>query len=461
MDIKKLQLQFRGEILTPGSAEYETSRRIWNGMIDRRPAAIARCSGPADVRTAVRFAVEQDIYPAIRAGGHNVAGLAMVDDGLVLDLTRMRGIRIDPECATATTQPGLTWGEFDRETQLFELATTGGLISTTGVAGLTLGGGVGWLLGRCGLTCDNTLSYDVVLANGDLIRANANEHPDLFWALKGGGGNFGVVTSITYQMCRISTVISGMILHPIARAREVLKFYRDFVASGIPDELTVYAAALASPDGRPVIGYIPAWSGDDLTEGERVLGPLRKFGPPLLDLVGRMPYVSMQQMLDGAASYGLRNYWKSRFLGSLPDDAIDTFVAFAENRTSPRSLAILEHIHGAVARVSPSATAFPTRSEVFDLVLISAWNDAREDERHIHWTRRFHSAMTPWSAGSVYVNSLDRDDAARIPEAYGQNYERLSAVKASYDPHNRFRQNQNIRPLTKIASEVQTTAPAR
>jgi FAD/FMN-containing dehydrogenase len=227
MDIEQLRARFRGEILTPGSKEYEASREIWNAMIDRRPAAIARCSGPADVKAAVQFAVDQDIYPAIRGGGHNVAGLAMVDDGLVVDLTRMKGIYVDPESRTVTAQMGLTWGEFDRETHLYGLATTGGLISATGIAGLTLGGGVGWLMGRCGMVCDNTLSYDVVLASGQLIRASANEHPELFWALKGGGGNFGVVTSITYRMYPITTVISGMVLHPLAHAREVLKFYRD------------------------------------------------------------------------------------------------------------------------------------------------------------------------------------------------------------------------------------------
>ena len=452
MDIKALQAQFHGEILTPGSPEYETSRRIWNGMIDRRPAAIARCSGPADVRTAVRFAVDRDIYPAVRGGGHNVAGLAMVDDGLVVDVSRMKGIYVDPARCTATAQTGLTWGEFDRETHLYGLATTGGLISTTGIAGLTLGGGVGWLMGMCGLVCDNTLSYDVAVAGGELIRASADEHADLFWALKGGGGNFGVVTSITYRMYPITTVISGMLLHPLAQAREVLKFYRDFVTSGLPDELIVYAAALSTPDGHSVIALIPAWCGNSLAEGERALDPLRKFGSPIADLITRMPYPAMQQMVDGAAPFGLRSYWKSRFLRSLPDVAIETFVEFAETRTSPRSLVVLEHSHGAVSRVNPVATAFPSRNDPFDLVLISAWTDPGEDTRHIGWTRRFHSAMDPWSAGSVYVNSLDQDDALRVAEAYNQNYARLSEVKASYDPENRFRRNQNILPRAQAAA---------
>ncbi len=446
MNLTALQSQFRGEILTPESAGYDAARKIWNGMIDRRPAAIARCTGPSDVMAAVRFAGEQDIYPAVRAGGHNVAGLAMVDDGLVIDLSQMKDIMIDTAARTAFAQTGLTWGEFDRETQRYGLATTGGLVSTTGIAGLTLGGGVGWLMGRCGLVCDNTLSYDVVTAKGDLVTAKAGEHPDLFWALKGGGGNFGVVTSITYRMYPIATVLSGMILHPIARAREVLRFYRDFVKSGLPDDLTIYAGAITTPDGVPVIALVPAYSGDDLAEGERILAPLRAFGPPIADLIARMPYVAMQQMLDPAAPFGQRSYWKSGFLRDLPDEAIDRFVHFAECCTSPRTFAILEHAHGAMARVEPQATAFTMRSESFDLVILSLWNDATEDARHMDWTRRFYDGMRPWFAGSVYVGGMDQDDASRVPDAYGKNYARLCDVKAKYDPENRFRRNQNIQP---------------
>jgi FAD/FMN-containing dehydrogenase len=450
MDLKALESQFRGEIVTPRSAQYDSTRAIWNAMIDRRPAAIARCSGPADVVAAVRFSVDQGLYPAVRGGGHNAAGLAMLDDGLVIDLSKMKGIAVDPNNCTATAQMGLTWGEFDRETHLYGHATTGGLISTTGIAGLTLGGGVGWLMGRCGLVCDNTLSYDIVTASGEPIRASSSEHPDLFWALKGGGGNFGVVTSITYRLYPITTVISGMVLHPLAHARDVLRFYRDFV-TGIPDELTVYAAAFSTPDGRPVVALIPAWCGDNAADRERAVAPLRKFGSPIADLISTMPYPAMQQMLDGVAPFGLRSYWKSSFLRNLPDEAIDTFVHFAESCSSPRSLAILEHAHGAVSRVPSSATAFPIRSDPFDLVLISVWNDSAEDARHIDWTRKFYSAMQPWSGGRVYVNTLDQDDMERVPEAYAQNYPRLSAIKAAFDPENRFRRNQNIRAQANAA----------
>jgi FAD/FMN-containing dehydrogenase len=450
MDLKALEGQFRGTILVPGSDAYEASRKIWNAMIDRRPAAIAQCTGPADVAAAIRFAADQNIYPAIRGGGHNPAGHSMVDDGLVVDLSRMKGIFVDSANRTAIAQTGLTWGEFDHETHLHGLATTGGLISTTGISGLTLGGGVGWLMNRCGLVCDNTLSYDVVLANGELIRANANEHADLFWALKGGGGNFGVVTAITYRMYPITTVISGMVLHPLANAREVLRFYRDFIMSGLPDEFTVYAAALSTPDGNPVIALIPAWSGEDLDEGERLLEPLRKYGPPIADLIARMPYPAMQQMIDGVAPFGRRSYWKGQFLSDLPDAAIATFVEFAQSRTSPLTLAVLEHAHGAVSRVGVNATAFPARNAPIDCVLISAWTNPDEDARHIEWTRSFHAAMRPWTAGSVYVNALDQDDVARVPEAYGPNYDRLCAVKALYDPDNRFRRNQNIHPRAPV-----------
>lgn len=395
----------------------------------------------------MQFAADQDIYPAVRAGGHNVAGTAVVDDGLVIDVTPMKGIWVDPNACTATAQTGLTWGGFDRETQLYGLATTGGLVSTTGIAGLTLGGGVGWLMGRCGLACDNTLAYDVVTASGELVRAQADQHPDLFWALKGGGGNFGVVTAITYRMYPITTVISGMLVHPLDHGREVLRFYRDFVSAGLPDELVVYAGATTTPEGLPVVAIIPTYCGTDLAEGERLIKPLREFGPPIADLVARMPYLTAQQMLDAAVPYGIRSYWKSCFLSGLPDDAIDTFLHFAASCTSPKTFMMIESAHGAVARVAPEATAFGARSEPFDLVLISLWNEAAEDTRHIEWTRNCYSAMQKWSAGSVYVNSLSEDDGDRVAEAYGRNSSRLGDVKTRYDPGNRFRRNHNIRPL--------------
>ena len=305
-------------------------------------------------------------------------------------------------------------------------------------------------MGRCGLVCDNTLNFDVVLASGQMVRANEKEHPDLFWALRGGGGNFGVVTSITYRMYPIQEVLSGLVLHPLTNAREVLRFYRDFTCAGIPDESTIYAAALCTPDGMPVIALIPAWSGN-LDEGERVLRPVRKFGSPIADLVTRMPYPALQQMVDGVAPYGLRSYWKGQFLRELTDDAIDQFAAFVETSPSPRSIAILEHAHGAVGRIPVDATAFPARTAPYDLVVISAWTHAADDEPNKAWARSFHAGMEPWSAHLAYVNALDQDDQNRIVQAYGPNYQRLCEIKAKYDPENFFRRNQNIRPLTEPA----------
>ena len=455
MNLDALRSQLRGDILTPASREYDVARRLWNAMIDRRPAAIVRCASSEDVAAAVRFAVREELYPAIRAGGHNVAGLASVDEGLVIDVSPMKRITVDPVARTATSDAGLTWAEFDAATQAFGLATTGGINSTTGIAGLTLGGGVGWLMARCGLSCDTTIAYSLITARGDLVTATAEEHPDLFWALKGGGGNFGVVTSITYRLVPVSTVISGMILHPFARARDVLRHYRDFVMGDVPDELTVYATALTSPDGLPLIAVIPVYTGPDLAEGERVLAPLRAYGSPVADIVARMPYQSMQRMFDAGAPFGVRSYWKSTFLRALPDDAIDTFVHCAESRTSPRTMVKLEHAHGAVTRVASNATAFPARGHAFDLVVLSLWDDAKDDARNVAWTRDFDRAMRPWSAYSVYVNALAEDDGGRVQEAYGDNYARLVQVKTKYDQSNRFRRNQNIPPVATAPTDIE------
>lgn len=459
MDLGALKAQFRGEILTPASPQYDVARRLWNGMMDRRPAVIARCSSSEDVAAVVRLAANEGLYPAIRSGGHNVAGLASVDNGLVIDVSPMKRIAVDPITRTATSDAGLTWSEFDAATQAHGLATTGGINSTTGIAGLTLGGGVGWLMARCGLSCDTTLAYSLVTAEGELVTASANEHSDLFWALKGGGGNFGVVTSITYQLEPVATVLSGMILHPFARAHEVLRHYRDFVMAGLPDELIVYASAITSADGAPLIAIIPAYSGPNLAEGERLLAPLRGFGPPAADLVTRMSYVALQRMFDAATPYGVRSYWKSSFLRSLPDEAIDTFVRCAAARTSRRTMVKLEHAHGAVTRVAPNATAFPAREQAFDLVVLSLWDDARDDARNIAWTRSFYTAMQPWSAALVYVNALADDDGGRVRTAFGDNYDRLAAVKTKYDPGNRFRRNQNILPLTRGTTDSGRIGP--
>ena len=448
-DFNELRTQLRGELITPDAPDYDAARRLWNAMIDKRPGAIARCQGVADVQTCVRFAADTDTPLAIRGGGHNVAGLALCDGGLVIDLNRMKGAHVDPAARTVYAQAGMCWGDFDRETQVFGLATTGGLISSTGISGLTLGGGFGWLMGRCGMVCDNVLSFEVVTADGSVRTASAEQHPDLYWALRGGGGNFGVVTSFEYRLYSIHTVLAGHLIHPIERGGEVLRFYRDFAATA-PDELTIYATALVTPDGLPVLAITPCYCGDNLDEGARLIEPLRKFGPPVADTVAPMRYTALQQMLDEAAPYGIRSYWKSNFLQALSDDAIDTYVSFARSRTSPNAAFVLEHYHGAVHRVSTDATAVSLRDHTFNLVILTMWQDA-DDERHIDFTRRFYQAMQPYSAGSVYVNALSEDDGGRVREAYGANYTRLAEIKAKYDPANLFRLNNNIRPAVAVA----------
>jgi hypothetical protein len=449
-DVEQLRTRLRGELITPESSSYDATRRVWNGMIDKRPAAIVRCAGVADVVATVRFAAENDMLLAVRGGGHNVAGLATCDNGIVIDLANMNGAYVDPVRRTVRAQAGVCWGDFDRETQVFGLAATGGLVSTTGIAGLTLGGGFGWLMGRCGLACDNVLSAQIVTADGKVRTASADEHPDLYWALRGGGGNFGVVVSLEYKLYPITTVLSGLILHPLERGAEALRFFRDFIGNA-PDELTVYAGVLTTPDGFQALAIIPCYCGDSLDDGSRLLAPLRKFGPPVADMVGPMPYASMQQMLDPAVPYGIHSYWKANFMRLLSDEAIETFVFYARSRTSQRTICMLEHCHGQAQRVAPEETAVAMRQEMLDLVILSLW-EGGDPTPHIEWTRQFWTAMQPYSAGSVYVNALSADESSRIAEAYGRNYSRLAEVKGKYDPVNLFRVNHNIRPAKAATS---------
>jgi len=443
--VQAFKAGLRGELLSPTDASFDAARRVWNAMIDKTPALIVRCAGVADVISAVNFARDHDLLLAVRGGGHNVAGKAVCDGGLVIDLSQMKSIRIDPARRTARAEPGLTWGEFDRETQVFGLATTGGAVSTTGIAGLTLGGGVGWLMGQYGLTCDNLLSADIVTADGQLLTASATEHPDLFWALRGGSGNFGVVTSFEYQLHPVGPVLAGMLLHPLAGAREVLRFYREFTATA-PDELTAYASLLTAPDGVPMVAIILCYCGP-LAEGEQIVEPLRRFGPPVADLLRPMAYVEIQSMLDAAFPPGLQSYWKANQMDDLSDAAIDAIVAHAATVTSPMTAILIEHHHGAMSRVDPNATAFAHRRAPYDFIIFSVWPDPAENDRNIRWTREFWQAMRPFFADGVYVNALSDDEGAdRVRAAYGANYERLVALKSQYDPANFFRVNQNIAP---------------
>ena len=443
--VAEFKASLRGELLHPHDAGYDEARAVWNAMIDKNPALIARCLGTVDVMSAVNFARTHNLTVSVRGGGHNVAGNAVCDGGLMIDLSPMKGIRVDPSRRTARVEPGVIWSEVNRETQAFGLATTGGTVSHTGVAGLTLGGGLGWLMATHGLTCDNLLSVDVVTADGQLLTASESENPDLFWALRGGGGNFGIVTSFELKLHPVGPmVVGGMVLYPIAQAKEVLRFYREY-ARNAPDELTAFAGFMTTPDGLPVVGIIVGWFGP-LEEAEERLEPVRSFGPPIADLVGPIPYEQLQKMLDDAAPFGLQRYWKSGYFKELGDDLLDLIIERAAAKTSPMSVVILFHLHGACARVDPTSTAFAHREDQWDFDIISQWMDPAETDRHVEWARTFWQAVEPFSQG-VYVNHLDADDSAgRVRSAYGPNYERLVAVKTQYDPGNFFRLNNNIVP---------------
>jgi FAD/FMN-containing dehydrogenase len=441
--VEALKGALRGEVLRPQDTRYEQARKIWNGMIDRHPALIAQCTGTADVLEAVRFAQANDLRPSVRAGGHNVSGNAMCEGGLVIDLSRMKGIRVDATARTVRAQPGLTWGDFDRETQVFGLATTGGIVSTTGIAGLTLGGGVGWLVRKHGLACDNLLSVDVVTADGRVLVASEAQNSDLFWGVRGGGGNFGIVTSLEYRLHPVGPVLGGMTIHPQAKAREVLRFYRDFVASA-PEEITTYAAFLTLPDGLPAIALVACYCGAP-EAGEIILQPLRSYGPPLADTFQAIPYVAMQSMLDAGFPYGIQSYWKSSFLRELSDSAIDILVDCMSRVTSPLTAVAVEFYGGASGRLPEDATAFPHRQAQYNLVMLSMWQDPADSTRQIAWTRQTFDALQPFSSGRVYVNALGQGEG-RIGEAFGANYPRLVELKKKYDPQNFFRFNQNIQP---------------
>ncbi|MBA2598370.1 MAG: FAD-binding oxidoreductase [Chloroflexia bacterium] len=447
--VATLQAGLRGQLLRPGDEGYDAARQIWNAMIDRHPALIVRCGGVADVIAAVNFGRDNELLVAVRGGGHNVAGNAICDGGLVIDLSPMKGIRVDPVSRTAWAEAGVTWAELDHETQVFGLATVGGTISTTGIAGLTLGGGFGWLSRHYGLACDNLLAADVVTADGRFLRASAEEHPDLFWGLRGGGGNFGVVTSFQYQLHEVGpTVLAGPIFHPLDAAHELFRVFRD-TAAAAPDALGGMAALLTSPEGVPLSALVPVFSGP-LEEGEAVLRPLREVGSPVADLVGPMPYQTIQTLLDGAFPSGRRNYWKSGFLRALDDAAIDVLVEHFTRAPSPFAGFGIELYGGAANRIGPEETAFPHRDSPFNILIFTAWEDPARDEANFGWARDLWAALQPVAADGVYVNYLGDAEAEgqdRVRAAYGAaTYERLAALKRAYDPANLFRMNQNIIP---------------
>ena len=444
--VEALQASIRGLLMQPGDAGYDDARIVWNGMIDRRPALIARCAGVADVIQAVNFASDNHLLVSVLGGGHNITGYAVNDGGIVIDLSQMKAVHVDLAKSTARAEAGLTWGEYNHETQVFGLASTGGVVSLTGVSGLTLGGGLGWLMGKHGLTCDTLLSADIVTADGKFLTASPTENPDLFWGLRAGGGNFGIVTSFEFQLYPVGPIVlGGMVIYPMGQTKEVLRFYREF-ARTCPDELTAWAAMMTSPEGDPIIAILLNYVGN-MAEGERLIEPVRKFGSPVADTVGPMSYCDLNAMIDGAVPYGeVQRYWKSSFLKDLGDEVIDILVAGAETMLSPMSMVAFFHVHGAATRVSANETAFGLREDQWDYDIISQWNDPSEKDKHVQWTRDFFNRVEPFTTGGVYVNHLDAEEADRIQGAYDGNYERLLALKNKYDPANLFRLNQNIKP---------------
>ena len=444
--IVDLSARFSGVLLRPGESGYDNVRQVHNGMIDRRPALIAGCVGNADIVDAVNFARTHGLELAVRGGGHNVAGRAVCDDGLMLDMSLMKGIQVDPVRRTARAQGGVTWREFNRETQAHGLATTGGVISTTGIAGLTLGGGLGWLMAKHGLAMDNLLSAEVVTAAGDIVRASKEENADLLWGLQGGGGNFGAVSWLEYRLHPVGTVTSGLIAHPFDRARDVLKFFRE-ITLGLPDDLTIFGALLHAPDGAKIAVIITCHCGP-LAEAEAALEPIKKFGTPILDSIGPTSYEETNRMLDAGFPRGALNYWKSNFMGELSDQAIDTLISQFAACPSPMSGLVLEHIHGAATRVGVGETAFPHRREGYNFLVVSEWLDAADNAANIAWARESYDLMRPSFAPGRYVNYLGDDDGEdAVAAAYGPNYQRLRMLKAKYDPANLFHLNQNIRPV--------------
>ena len=440
---------FSGDLLRPDEAGYEEARRGFNGLIDKRPALIARCLGEADIADAIAYARRAGLEISIRGGGHSVAGRCFTEGGLMIDLSRMKGIHVDPSARTARVQPGVSWGELNRETQLHGLAVTGGLISTTGIAGLTLGGGLGWLMPKLGLATDNLLSARIVTADGRTLNASEEENADLFWGLRGGGGNFGVVSSFEYRLHPVGpTVTGGLIAHPFDAAADVYRFYRDFTAD-VPDELMTFAGVGHAPDGSGTkLALVVACHVGPPEQAEEDLRPLKEFGSPVMVELGPLPYTALNSMLDAGYPTGSLNYWKSAFLRDLSDDAVDVLLARFADCPSPMTAVLIEHFHGEVTRVPVDATAVPHREPGYNFVATSVWTDQAATDENVAWTRDLFAAMEPFLVDRRYLNYFSEDDVGDDPvrAAYGPNYERLVELKKTYDPDNVFRLNANVPP---------------
>ena len=452
--IKALAAKLRGKLLVEGDAAYEEARTIWNATIDRRPGLIVRCSNAGDVAEAVRFARDNKLLVAVRGGGHNIAGNAVCDGGLMIDLSQMKSVRVDAAAKRAFVEPGATLADVDRETQAAGLVVPTGINSTTGIAGLTLGGGFGWVTRKFGLTIDNLVAADVVTADGQMVRASETENPDLFWALRGGGGNFGVVTAFEFKLHKMGPeVLAGLVVHPFADAEAVLKQYREVVA-GAPDELTCWTVMRQAPPlpflpeewhGKEVLILAMCYCGD-LQAGEKATAALRSIGKPIADVVGPNPFAGWQQAFDPLLTPGARNYWKSHDLAKLADGAIDVLLAAVKSLPGPECEVFLAHVGGMADRVAPDATAFPQRNAHFVMNVHTRWRDAGDDRAFIDWARSLFDKMKPFAAGTAYVNFMPDDEGGRVESAYGGNYKRLASVKKRYDPQNLFRLNQNVKP---------------
>jgi len=444
--IGELKKQVSGEVLQPADAGYDEARSIYNAMIDRRPALVVLCSGTADAAACVRFAREHELPLSIRGGGHSVAGNAVCEGGLMLHMGNLKGVQVDAKNRTATAQPGVTLGDYDRATNALDLVTPTGVVSRTGIAGLTLGGGLGWLMGKHGLACDNLLGAEVVTAEGKTVQASETENADLLWGLRGGGGNFGIVTEFRYRLHPLETTIAGLLIYPLEKSKEVLRFFRE-ITHQCPDELVVAAALLNSPDGIPVSALVVCYNGDP-KRGEKILAPIRAFGPPVADTVGPVPFIQQQSLFDAAYPPGQFHYWKAGFMNSLPEEAMEVAIEHFARRSSPLASLMFEHMHGVASRVPADATAFAHRFDHYNFSAFGVWKDSGNHDLNRKWVQDFWQDARPYLSGRAYVNYLSQEGADRVREAYGPNYERLAALKKKYDPANFFRLNQNIPPAS-------------
>ncbi len=452
--IAELTGSVRGRVVTPGMPDYDAARTIWNAMIDRRPSVIVQCASAADVIHAVRFCRAHDIGPAVRGGGHNIAGNAVCDGGLMIDLSRMRSVQVDPVKRTARVEAGATLADVDHDTQAFGLATPVGINSTTGIAGLTLGGGFGWLSRKLGLSIDSLVSADVVTAAGELVKASNTENPDLFWAIRGGGGNFGIVTSFEFKLHPVGPeVLSGLIIHPMAEARTVLRYYRDFLKTTPEEFVCWFVLRLAPPlpflptewHGKGILALAVCYAGP-IADGERVAKPLRTVGKPIADVIAPHPFTAWQKIFDPLLTPGARNYWKSHDFREVSDGLIDVLVDHAQRIPDPMTEIAFAQLGGAVSRVPLDATAYTHRDAEFVLNVHGRWTDPGKDSACIGWARELFTAAGPFATGGAYVNFLTEEEGDRVRAAYGTNYRRLAEIKKKYDPTNFFRRNQNILP---------------